>query len=225
MNGWDIADPNVWTLTCLAQSGCEAQAIVAGDSDPANRTWCSLNTSLLKNPLGDDLVLSSAIKLLQEAAENLKGPTPRPFFVGPCQQPAVCHAASPSGSASVLTWRAARTVLVQVSGFTSRTCRGIFRLSLGTFTMWRTSNRQSTRTHRKGCRSWRGTNPGVILKRQTILVTSNSTTGGQSRARPTTQSIPGERTTPPSPIRTRTLGSYLQSWTGWASPLPRWSRW
>jgi len=82
MNGWDVADPNVTTLTCLAQSGCEAQAIVAGDSDPANQTWCSLNTSLLKNPLGDDLVLSSGIKLLQEAAENLKGPTPRPFFVG-----------------------------------------------------------------------------------------------------------------------------------------------
>lgn len=161
MNGWDVADPNVTTLTCLAQSGCEAQAIVAGDSDPANQTWCSLNTSLLKNPLGDDLVLSSGIKLLQEAAENLKGPTPRPFFVGTCQQPAVCHV-SPSGSASVLTWRAARTVLVQVSGFTSLTCRGIFRLSLGTFTMWRTSNRQSTRTHRKGCRSWRGTNPGLF---------------------------------------------------------------
>ena len=34
MNGWDVADPNVTTLTCLAQSGCEAQAIVAGDGLP-----------------------------------------------------------------------------------------------------------------------------------------------------------------------------------------------
>ena len=41
-----------------------------------------MNTSLLTVPLEDDLVLSSGIKLLREAAENLKGPTPRPFFVG-----------------------------------------------------------------------------------------------------------------------------------------------
>jgi hypothetical protein len=81
-HGWPIADPNVTTLTCLAQSGCEGQAIVA--SDPATEAWCALNTSLLTKPLSDDLVLSSGIKLLKEAAENLKGPTPRPFFVGAC---------------------------------------------------------------------------------------------------------------------------------------------
>jgi hypothetical protein len=80
MYGWDVADSNVTTLTCLAQSGCEAQAIVA--SDLAAEAWCALNTSLLKHPLSDDLVLSSGMKLLKEAAENLNGPTPRPFFVG-----------------------------------------------------------------------------------------------------------------------------------------------
>ena len=48
-HGWPIADPNVTTLTCLAQSGCEGQAIVA--SDPATEAWCALNTSLLTKPL------------------------------------------------------------------------------------------------------------------------------------------------------------------------------
>ena len=65
-------------VQCINCVGCDPNAVTAGDS----KHWCSFNASKVTTPIEDEVVLSSGIALLREAAEGLKEDPPRPFFLG-----------------------------------------------------------------------------------------------------------------------------------------------
>ena len=78
-NGWPVLNKSAAPMVeCVAAGGCEAGAVVAGDM----QHWCAYNKSKLSLPTEDDLVLSSGIALLREAAKGLQESPPRPFFLG-----------------------------------------------------------------------------------------------------------------------------------------------
>jgi len=77
-NGWPVLDPAAAPMvTCQDASGCVADAVVAGDS----KHWCALNMSKLVVPTEDEQIATAAVDFLRAAAEGLKEPTPRPFFL------------------------------------------------------------------------------------------------------------------------------------------------
>jgi len=77
-NGWPVLEPNVKNVVCVVTSGnCNNKtgAIVAQDSNGTR--WCAIDTTKLKNPLADDLVVTAAVDYLERAVKQSK-----PFFIG-----------------------------------------------------------------------------------------------------------------------------------------------